>query len=107
MNKRDEFRRVNELRRVLNRYNRLYYSLEQPEISDAEYDRLMRELQNIEKARPDLITVDSPTKRVGSPPAPEFGEILHPRQLLSLSNVFNNDELKAWHKRICTNCTFR
>lgn len=103
MNKRDEFRRVNELRRVLNRYNRLYYSLEQPEISDAEYDRLMRELQNIEKARPDLITVDSPTKRVGSPPAPEFGEILHPRQLLSLSNVFNNDELKAWHKRICTN----
>ena len=82
--------RVGELRRLINHHNYRYYVLDNPEISDAEYDRLMRELRNLEEAHPDLMTPDSPTHRVGAPPVEAFGVVRHPQPLLSLANVFND-----------------
>ena len=92
--------RALELREQLNRHNHLYYIANQPELSDAEYDALMQELRGIEAEYPDLLSPDSPTQRVGAPPAPEFIEITHPAPLLSLSNVFGDDDLIAWHHRV-------
>jgi len=92
--------RALELREQLNRHNHLYYIANQPELSDAEYDALMQELRGIEAEYPDLLSPDSPTQRVGAPPAPEFIEITHPVPLLSLSNVFGDDDLIAWHHRV-------
>ena len=92
--------RALELREQLNRHNHLYYIANQPEFSDAEYDALMQELRGIEAEQPDLLSPDSPTQRVGAPPAPEFIEITHPVPLLSLSNVFGDDDLIAWHRRV-------
>jgi DNA ligase (NAD+) len=91
--------RAAELRQLLKRHAHLYYVLDAPEISDAQYDRLMRELQELEAANPALVTPDSPTQRVGAAPLTAFGVIIHPKPLLSLANVFNDDELAAWHKR--------
>jgi DNA ligase (NAD+) len=92
--------RADELRAQLNRHNRLYYVLDSPEIGDAEYDGLMVELRGIEAEYSELATLDSPTQRVGAPPVPEFAEVTHPEPLLSLSNVFDDDELDAWARRI-------
>ena len=91
--------RVGKLRDDLHRHNRLYYVLDQPEIGDAEYDELMRELRQLEEQYPDLVTPDSPTQRVGAEPAKEFAEVQHPVPLLSLSNAFDDAELMAWHRR--------
>jgi DNA ligase (NAD+) len=74
--------------------------LDYPEISDAEYDGLMRRLQQLEAAHPDLLTPDSPTQRVGAAPLDEFGTVEHRLPLLSLGNVFSNEELLGWHKRL-------
>src|SRR4030042_1918773 len=92
--------RVTELRTQLNHHNYRYYVLDSPEISDAEYDALMQELKRIETQFPDLITSDSPTQRVGAAPVAEFGVVEHPVPMLSLANVFDHDELLAWHKRV-------
>ena len=92
--------RAEELRRQINRHNYLYYVLDQPEVSDAEYDRLMRELQEIEAAHPALITPDSPTQRVGARPAEQFGAVEHPTPMLSLGNAFGTDELTAFDRRV-------
>jgi len=92
--------RAAELRDELNRANHLYHALQTPEITDEQYDALMRELQALEDRYPDLVSLDSPTQRVGAPPAPEFREVVHPVPLLSLGNVFGPDELRAWHRRI-------
>ncbi|MBI4219368.1 MAG: NAD-dependent DNA ligase LigA, partial [Chloroflexi bacterium] len=97
----DVTKRAEVLRWELNRHNYLYFVLSQPEISDAEYDKLFRELKEIEEKYPDLQTPDSPTRRVGAPPAPGFAEVVHPVPLLSLSNVFDEDELKGWYRRAC------
>jgi DNA ligase (NAD+) len=91
--------RAAELRGQLKRHAYLYYVLDAPEISDAQYDRLMRELQELEAAHPELVTPDSPTRRVGAAPLASFGVVAHPRPLLSLANVFDDVELAAWHKR--------
>ena len=91
--------RIEELRDAINYHNHRYYVLDSPEISDAEYDELMRELQQLEAEHPELITPDSPTQRVGAPPVEAFGVIEHPRPLLSLANAFSYEELTAWHKR--------
>ena len=91
--------RAEKLRREINRHNHLYHVLDQPEISDAEYDRLMRELGGLEEQYPDLVTADSPTQRVGAAPAAGFAEVEHPVPLLSLGNAFNDEELEAWHRR--------
>jgi len=92
--------RALELREQLNRLNHQYYVANQSDSTDAEYDALMQELRAIEAEHPDLLSPDSPTQRVGAPTAPEFTEVTHPVPLLSLSNVFADDDLVAWHRRV-------
>jgi DNA ligase (NAD+) len=91
--------RVEDLRGLIDYHNYRYYVLDSPEISDAEYDELMRELRQLEAGHPELITPHSPTQRVGAPPVEAFGVVEHPEPLLSLANTFSYEELAAWHKR--------
>ncbi|MHB8859584.1 MAG: NAD-dependent DNA ligase LigA [Thermoleophilia bacterium] len=93
-------KRVEELRRQLEHHNYLYYVLDQPEVSDAEYDRLFAELQQLEAENPQLRSPDSPTQRVGAEPLKGFTQIRHPQQMLSLANARNEDELEDWHGRV-------
>jgi len=93
-------KRVQALRRVIRYHAYRYHVLDSPEISDAEYDALMRQLEELERAHPELITPDSPTQRVGAPPVEGFGEVEHRVPMLSLDNAFNEGELRAWEKRI-------
>jgi DNA ligase (NAD+) len=95
----DAAARAAELRRVLERANHAYYVLDRPEISDAEYDRLFRELQALEAEQPDLRTPDSPTHRVGAEPSPAFKKHRHLVPMLSLANAFDETELAAWETR--------
>ena len=92
--------RIDRLREQLNRHSYLYYVLDSPEIPDSEYDRLYRELQQLEQRYPDLVTPDSPTQRVGELPLKAFSQVTHRIPMLSLDNVFSEDELKAFFKRI-------
>jgi len=92
--------RIEELREIINHHNYRYYVLDSPEISDAEYDELMKELRQLEVEHPELVTPDSPTQRIGAPPVEAFGVVEHPQPLLSLSNAFSYEELAAWHKRV-------
>ncbi len=91
--------RIDQLKAEINRHNYLYYVLDSPEISDAEYDGLMRELKKLEEQYPQFITADSPTQRVGAAPVEAFGIVEHPLPLLSLGNVFSSEELLAWYTR--------
>ncbi|MGH2608631.1 MAG: NAD-dependent DNA ligase LigA, partial [Tepidiformaceae bacterium] len=91
--------RSEELRSQLNYHNYRYHVLDSPEIADAEYDQLMNELKAIEAKYPELITPDSPTQRVGGAPLAAFGVVEHRYPMLSLSNCFTEEELRAWHKR--------
>jgi len=91
--------RVEDLRAQIRYHDYRYYVLDSPEISDAEYDELMRELQELEARFPQLITPDSPTQRVSGQPVEAFGVVEHRTPLLSLANAFNYDELKAWYRR--------
>jgi DNA ligase (NAD+) len=84
----------------LNRHNRLYHALDRPEISDAEYDGLMRELQALEERLPDEIRPDSPTQRVGEPPAEGFLTVPHLSPMLSLDNAMEAGEMRAFHERV-------
>ena len=95
----DVTERINELRERLNYHNYRYYVLDSPEVSDAQYDELMRELRAIEAAHPELVTPDSPTQRVGAAPADGFEQVTHSRPMFSLSNAFDDEEFLAWHKR--------
>ena len=92
--------RVERLRRVLRYHDYRYHVLDDPEVSDAEYDALMAELRELEAAHPGLITPDSPTQRVGAEPLPEFEKVEHRRPLLSLENAFSEDQVRAWEKRV-------
>lgn len=92
--------RIDQLREQLNRHSYLYYVLDSPEIPDSEYDRLYRELQQLEQKYPDLISPDSPTQRVGERPLESFSQLTHRIPMLSLDNVFSKDELEAFFKRI-------
>ena len=92
--------RAEQLRKEINSHNYRYHVLDSPIISDAEYDRMMRELQDIEARYPGLVTPDSPTQRVGAEPAAGFEEVEHPVPLLSLANAFNYEELEAWYQRV-------
>ncbi len=93
--------RHKELAAAIERANELYYAKDAPELSDAEYDQLFRELVAIETAYPELITEDSPTQRVGGAPSGEvFTEVRHRRPMLSLSNAFSHDELRAFDARV-------
>lgn len=88
------------LRRELNRHNRLYYVLAEPEISDAEYDRLHRRLVDLESQYPSLAAPDSPTRRVGGEPLAEFTPVRHAEPMLSLDNTYSVEELSAWDERV-------
>ncbi|MCL0057460.1 NAD-dependent DNA ligase LigA, partial [Dehalococcoidales bacterium] len=89
-----------QLRGVINYHNYRYYVLDSPEISDAEYDELMRELKQLEEQYPQFLTPDSPTQRIGATPVEAFGVVEHPLPLLSLGNAFSSQELQAWFSRI-------
>ena len=91
--------RIDELRTLVRHQEHRYYVLDSPEISDAEYDALFRELQDLEAAHPELITPDSPTQRVGGEPLPSFTQVRHGEPMLSLANAKNEEELRAWHAR--------
>jgi DNA ligase (NAD+) len=97
---RDVARKIEKLREELRRHEHLYYVLDAPEISDAEYDALMNELKRLEAAHPELITVDSPTQRVGGKPAEGFKKAQHSRPMLSLDNAYNAEELTDWDRRV-------
>lgn len=88
------------LRSQLHYHNYRYHSLDAPEISDAEYDRLMQQLKNLEAEHPELITPDSPSQRVGATPLSEFVTVVHEMPMLSLDNAFSDDDLLAFNKRI-------
>ena len=89
-----------ELRTQLEHHNYLYYVLDQPEISDAEYDRLFRQLQQLEQEHPELSDPSSPTQRVGGSPLPEFRQVTHRTPMLSLANAFSDEEVTAFDRRV-------
>jgi DNA ligase (NAD+) len=89
-----------QLREQINHHNYLYYVLDAPEIPDAEFDRLLRELEAIEADHPELVTADSPTQRVGAAPLKAFGEVKHELPMLSLANAFSEEEMQAFDKRV-------
>ncbi len=92
--------RVRDLREQIDYHNYRYYVLDDPEIPDSEYDRLMRELQELEAAHPELITPDSPTQRVGAQPLKEFKEVRHAVPMLSLGNAFSDGEMADFDERV-------
>ncbi len=93
-------KRIEWLRKEIWRHNYLYYVLNKPEISDAEYDKLMQELRELEEMYPEFITPDSPTQRVGAPPAKEFKSVRHVRPMLSLDTAHSEEEIIAFDNRI-------
>jgi DNA ligase (NAD+) len=99
--RKDETRkRISALRREIDRHNHLYHVLDRPEISDAEFDELYRELVELEEQFPDLATADSPTRRIGGPPSAAFAPVRHRARMYSLDNAFSQEELKAWADRV-------
>ena len=91
--------RAAELRAQLDHHNHRYYVLDDPEVSDADYDALINELRDLESAHPDLLTPDSPTQRVGATPLARFEPARHLQPMLSLANARDEDELRAWLER--------
>lgn len=92
--------RVQELRNIIDEHNYRYYVLDDPQVPDAEYDRLFRELQDLEANHPELVTDDSPTRRVGANAETSFEEVVHRVPMLSLDNAFNEDELRDFDRRV-------
>ncbi|HTX77361.1 MAG TPA: NAD-dependent DNA ligase LigA [Terracidiphilus sp.] len=93
-------KRAEELRADIRRHEHLYYVLDKPEVSDAEFDKLMNELKRIEAEHPELLTADSPTQRVGGKPAEGFQKVRHSRPMLSLDNAYSEEELRDWDRRV-------
>ena len=93
-------KKVTKLRDEIRLYNHQYHVLDEPSVPDAEYDRLVRELQTIERDHPELITRDSPTQRVGAEPARSFQTVRHELPMLSLDNAFSEEELRDFHRRV-------
>jgi len=96
----DVEKKIEALREKIRHYEYLYYVLDQPEISDAEFDRLMRELKDLEAKHPELLTPDSPTQRVGGKPREGFVKVPHSSPMLSLDNTYNEEELRSWERRV-------
>src|SRR5512132_720404 len=92
--------RIVALRREVRHHDHLYYSKDRPEISDAEYDRLFRELVELETAYPDLITSDSPTQRVGAAPIDELAKVPHEKPMLSLDSITDREDVHAFDTRM-------
>src|SRR5260370_7246463 len=95
----DSSARAGELRQRLREASHRYYVLDAPTLSDAEYDRLFRELEELENAHPELKTPDSPTERVGAAPSERFAKIKHRRQMMSLANAMREEELAEFDAR--------
>ncbi len=104
MSKSDQYKkakvRIAKLREAIEEHNYRYYVLDDPAITDAEYDRMFRELQELEQQYPELVTPDSPTRRVGGAPAEGFAEVEHELPMLSLDNAFDEDEMRAFDRRL-------
>ena len=92
-------RRIQQLREEVDRHNYRYHVLDDPIVSDAHYDDLMKQLSELEAEHPELVTPYSPTQRVGAAPLEGFDEVEHPSPMLSLANAFDMDQLRAWHRR--------
>jgi DNA ligase (NAD+) len=99
-------KKIESLREEIRRHNYLYHTLDEIEIPDAEYDRLVRELQALEKDHPELVTADSPTQRVGAEPSSALATVQHRVPMLSLDNVFADDELREFHARVAEKLEF-
>ena len=99
--------KVDDLRKALHRHNYRYYVLDDPEISDAEYDRMMKALQLLEEDHPQLASPDSPTVRVGAPPLEKFETVAHTIPMLSLDNGFNDEDILEFDKRVRRNLDTR
>jgi len=99
--------KIDDLRKALHRHNYRYYVLDDPEISDAEYDRMMKALQLLEEDHPQLASPDSPTARVGSPPLEKFETVAHTIPMLSLDNGFNDEDILEFDKRVRRNLDTR
>ena len=95
-----EQERLAQLKSEIRHHDYLYYVKDRPEISDGEYDRLFRELADLEQAYPELVTSDSPTQRVGAPPRDELGKVQHERPMLSLDSLVNSEEVLAFDQRM-------
>ena len=93
-------KRLAELRRQIERHNQLYYEQAAPEISDTEFDALLRELRDLESIHPDLVTADSPTQKVGGAPSAAFPTVSHAVPMLSLDNTYDLADLRAFHARV-------
>ena len=95
---------IDQLRHDLRHHEHLYYVLDAPELTDAQYDALMNRLKALEAEHPDLVTPDSPTQRVGGKPKDGFRKVPHSRPMLSLDNAYNEAELRAWDDRVRAPC---
>jgi len=93
-------KKIEALREKIRHHEYLYYVVDQPEISDAEFDKLMRQLKDLEAEHPELLTADSPTQRVGGKPREGFVKVRHSSPMLSLDNTYNEEELRAWERRV-------
>ena len=100
MNKKEDKKRIAKLRQVINHNNYLYHVLDTPEINDAAFDSLKHELSKLEEQYPDLITLDSPTQRVSGQALDKFKKVKHKKRMLSLEDIFYQEELEAWQERI-------
>ena len=96
--------KIEKLRELINYHNYRYYVLDDPEVSDAEYDSLMKELEALEREYPDLITPDSPTQRVGGAVLSGFQAVTHAIPLLSLANAYSQEELDSFDRRVRNCC---
>jgi len=94
MNREEALSRMETLKEAILYHNRRYYQLDAPEITDADYDQLLRELIDLETEYPDLAASDSPTQRVGAPPLEKFGAVAHLTPMLSLANAFSDEEIR-------------
>ena len=93
-------KKIEALREKIRHHEYLYYVQDQPEIGDSEFDKLMRQLKDLEAEHPELLTADSPTQRVGGKPREGFVKVRHSSPMLSLDNTYNEDELRDWERRV-------
>src|ERR1700731_396291 len=96
----DSEKKIEALREKIRHHEYLYYVLDNPEITDAEFDKLMQQLKDLESEHPSLITPDSPTQRVGGKPREGFVKVRHSTPMLSLDNTYNEAELRSWERRV-------
>src|SRR5580698_1224743 len=96
---------IEALREELRHHEYLYYVLDAPEWTDAQYDARMNALRALEAEHPELVTADSPTQRVGGKPKEGFAKVAHSRPMLSLDNAYNSEELRAWSERVVAGLT--